>query len=77
MEIPTQAKTIPMNPDEVKVRPQVCLIKSLKESDATLQLEMTSPSTLCRASPCEHTASASASQHEKTRRQGSEKAYTY
>ena len=23
MEIPTQAKTIPMKPDEVKVRPQV------------------------------------------------------
>ena len=39
MEIPTQAKTIPMNPDEVKVRPQVWLIKSLKESDGTLQID--------------------------------------
>ena len=39
MGIPTQAKTIPMNIDEVKVRPQVWLINSLKESDATLQID--------------------------------------
>ena len=59
-------KTIPMNLDEVKVRPQVWLIKSLKESDETLQIDDLTINTVQSKPPAN---TLSLSRHPSMRRQ--------